>query len=80
VPDAPAAAAPPALTPLLDAWDEVTLQPNDVRRLELVLRYSYRILKGISYDLSAAEVKELHAVLTTASLGAPLPIDGDVHP
>ncbi|THF88488.1 hypothetical protein E7T09_04585 [Deinococcus sp. KSM4-11] len=78
VPDVPAAAGPPELTPLLDAWDEVVLQPNDVRRMEMVLRFAYRVLKFQRYDVTAAEVKGLHALVTTASLGAPLPIDQDV--
>lgn len=75
VPDQPAAVVTPGL---LDAWDEVVLQPNDVRRIELVLRYAYGLMNGQGYTRTAAEIRDLHAQITTASLGAPLPIDQDV--
>lgn len=69
--------APHTPTPAMDAWDEVLLQPGDVRNLVIDLGEAYVLLERAGFASSAEQIRKHYWSLTEASLGAPASLGGE---
>lgn len=76
VPDTDAPAAPAGPTPAMDAWDEVTLYPGQVRELVMALGVASVILDETGFTRSAERLRALYWGISAASLGAPRDLPG----